>query len=338
MVKNATTEMIERYVYAVTCSLPKKIRDDVAKELESLINDMIEARCGDISPTQNEVAMVLTELGTPMELTEKYDHSSGKGLITGLYYTIYKQVLKIVLPLATLGICIGNTMRFIFDSSEVVSTFTVLGAFLGGIIQAVFMAFSVITIIFAVFAFKKIPITYQGDIYHLPPVPTKRAEIKPSEPIGSIITAFFGLIILMSIPEAIGCWFGNLGWVSLFDIEVFRKVSVLLVLSTICGVIRDGYKLSVRRYTKKLSLITIICNVSSGILCALTFLNPRIINASFIGQLRMIMTNSDLEQFTWILDRIGLFLFAFVIFGLVIDVITTTYYQWKYDLDEGGKN
>ena len=61
-------ESIERYLYAVTKQLPAKSRRDIERELRSLIGDMLEERCGDIAPTERDIRVVLTELGTPTDV------------------------------------------------------------------------------------------------------------------------------------------------------------------------------------------------------------------------------------------------------------------------------
>ena len=70
--EHSRQELTGRYIYAVTRRLPKKQRGDVAKELESIISDMLEERCGPITPTEHDLRVVLTELGTPSELARKY--------------------------------------------------------------------------------------------------------------------------------------------------------------------------------------------------------------------------------------------------------------------------
>ena len=77
------SELIRRYVYAVTKRLPRKSREDVAKELNTLIADMLEERCGQVLPTEKDVRVVLTELGTPAEL---YDQYSGEGKLTSFSF------------------------------------------------------------------------------------------------------------------------------------------------------------------------------------------------------------------------------------------------------------
>lgn len=40
-------ELKERYVYAVSRLLPHKMRGDISRELDTLIEDMLEERCQD---------------------------------------------------------------------------------------------------------------------------------------------------------------------------------------------------------------------------------------------------------------------------------------------------
>ena len=103
-------DLIERYIYAVTRQLPKKQREDVAQELRGLIDDMLNERCGEITPTEKDIRIVLTELGTPQELSAQYDEDAKKCLIGHPYYSTYKFVLKIVLFAAAVGITIANLM------------------------------------------------------------------------------------------------------------------------------------------------------------------------------------------------------------------------------------
>ena len=68
-------DLIERYIYAVTKRMPENTKNDVSDELRGLIDDMLCERCGDVIPGDKDVRIVLTELGTPQELYEKYNNS-----------------------------------------------------------------------------------------------------------------------------------------------------------------------------------------------------------------------------------------------------------------------
>jgi len=65
-------ELIERYIYAATRFMKKEEKEDVSKELNSIIADMLEERCGDKEPDEEIVKEVLSELGDARELYEKY--------------------------------------------------------------------------------------------------------------------------------------------------------------------------------------------------------------------------------------------------------------------------
>ncbi|HOV26477.1 MAG TPA: hypothetical protein PK566_09005 [Pseudobacteroides sp.] len=64
-------DLINRYVYAVTKSLPEKQREDIEKELRTLIDDMIEENDEPVS-YEKKVEKVLLELGDPEKLADNY--------------------------------------------------------------------------------------------------------------------------------------------------------------------------------------------------------------------------------------------------------------------------
>ena len=94
MVKN---DLIERYIYAVTKHMKADLKKDVSAELETIIQDMLEERCGDVMPTEHDIRVVLTELGTPAELALKYKSETQDCLIGQPYYNLYVYVLKLYL-------------------------------------------------------------------------------------------------------------------------------------------------------------------------------------------------------------------------------------------------
>ena len=81
-------EWMERYVYAVTRRLPKSQRQEVARELEELIGDMLED--GDTMES------VLARLGDPAEFAKKYQDGA-RYLIGPAYFENYVWLLRIVL-------------------------------------------------------------------------------------------------------------------------------------------------------------------------------------------------------------------------------------------------
>ncbi|MGC4017902.1 MAG: hypothetical protein QM793_00765 [Muricomes sp.] len=94
--------LINRYVYDVTHRLPEKDRDEVRKELQSNIYDMLSENADD-----DEIKTVLYKLGAPADLAEKY-RQKPRYLISPAVYEYYIQTLKWLLPLAgSIGLVVG---------------------------------------------------------------------------------------------------------------------------------------------------------------------------------------------------------------------------------------
>lgn len=84
-----TEELKDNYIYAVTRRLPKKQRGDVARELDSLISDMLEARCGGEEPTHEDLEAVVKELGAPENLALQYRPLGDRWIISPYHHWDY---------------------------------------------------------------------------------------------------------------------------------------------------------------------------------------------------------------------------------------------------------
>ena len=128
MTTTTETTLTDRYVYAVTRSLPESQRADIEKELRASIADAIEARidAGE-QPAAAEKA-ALNDLGDPMRLASEYADRP-MWLIGPKYYFDWIRLLKllfaIVLPI-------------------VFAVFFIIGFIQGGVGQAFGGAFSII--------------------------------------------------------------------------------------------------------------------------------------------------------------------------------------------------
>ena len=60
-------DIIDRYIYDVVRRLPPNQRQDIERELRSLIEDMLES-----GPENRNVEDVLKELGNPLDLARQY--------------------------------------------------------------------------------------------------------------------------------------------------------------------------------------------------------------------------------------------------------------------------
>ncbi|GAA3642636.1 permease prefix domain 1-containing protein [Microbacterium awajiense] len=105
--------LTERYVAAAMRTVPDDQRDDLAAELRTSIDDQIDARVDGGEPRERAEREVLTALGDPDKLAAGY---TGRPLqlIGPQYFLDWKRLvtvlLWIVVPLAALGIALGQTL------------------------------------------------------------------------------------------------------------------------------------------------------------------------------------------------------------------------------------
>lgn len=107
MVKN---DLIDRYIYAVTKHMKSAMKKDVAAELETIIQDMLEERCEDVIPTERDIKVVLEEngeqgsrMGVPQTSIGVPQTSIGSGkqyyfwIVAGACFTSWAEQLLILL-------------------------------------------------------------------------------------------------------------------------------------------------------------------------------------------------------------------------------------------------
>ncbi|MCL2695623.1 MAG: hypothetical protein FWE69_04795 [Clostridiales bacterium] len=327
-------ELIERYIYAVVRLLPQKTRPEVEKELESLIGDMLETRCGAVLPTEKDVRVVLTELGTPEELAAKYSGEEKQALISGIYLLIYKRVLKIVLPIMAAVVLLSNVLNLVFDGSGAAPTVEffakAIGATVGGAFSGVLSAFSIVTIVFAILERKKAPLQ-EGDMFsRLPAVPKDEARIKRHDPIMGMIWATVFTVLFLVFPWFAGAWVEGVGWVPVFQTAVIRSLWLPIILWGALGIGKEAYKLIAGQYTKRLAIVTVIADLLM-IACAVVVLAGNgIMNPDFVSQIGGLIAGDGGAFLSKLLANVHVLLLGIVIGGSTVDMITVAAKAFKY--------
>ena len=333
-------DLIERYIYAVTQYLPHKIRADVEKELDSLIADMLNERCGDIQPEERDIRIVLTELGSPDELAAKYCGKENQSLVSGAYYLVYMRILKLVLPIAALGIAFASTMNLFtgWDSSvdlfdQLIEALTQLfAAAIGGVIQA----FAIITLVFAVLERKKVVSNNKDMLSHLPHVPKDNERIKPHEAVIGILLTVIGAIVFLAFPQFVGIWNENTGWISVFDPSVIHSLWSLVVIWVVLSIIKEIVKLIESQYTKRLAIITVVCDLVIAAGTLILFLSRTIINPIFLDSAEsLLFEGGDGSQIpVLVAGNLNIILLCVVLFALIIEIATVSFKAWKYNRND----
>lgn len=328
-------DLIKRYIYAVSSHLPTKLQAEVEKELENMITELIDARCGENEPTDEDIRAVLTELGSPEELAVKYSGEENKALISGIYLLWFKRILKIVLPIAAAGVAfaalisaftgwqppVGNDPAFISN---------LIAEVIAGAVSAAVQAFVWIVVIFAILEHKKVEFSDGEFLSKLRPVPDKRAQIKIYEPIINILWHIAAAVLFLGFPYLIGGYTESTGWVPAFDQSYIRGAWYFIIIWAVIGIAREIYSLIERRYSKKIALITVVANILMGTSATLFFANSKIMNPNFSGIFDA-MFKINGEELGRFLPPINLILLAVILFALLLDIGVTTFRAFRYD-------
>ncbi|MCL1952880.1 MAG: hypothetical protein FWF60_08650 [Oscillospiraceae bacterium] len=324
-------ELIDRYIYAVTRRLPLKSRADVEQELASLISDMLEARCGAVSPSDKDVRVVLTELGHPSQLAAKYSGDEGRALIGGAYFLMYKFVLKLVLPIAAAGVALASVMGLVLNggpehtfSGIAMAIFGPIGGAFAGAIQA----FAVITFLFAVLEWKKVKLADGDFLSALPPVPVKNERVKPWEPIAGMVLCVLMALVFLAFPQVMGGWLDGAGWIPALDVAVMRSLWLPIALWAALGIGKEVLRLAEGRYTRRLAIAASAANPVIAACAVIAFWSGRVMNPVFLEHMGEIFGEEKL--FNTLFEKGHLFFLGVVFFALVLETVMLWVKARKY--------
>lgn len=315
-------DLVERYIYAVTKNLSKHTREDVSKELNSLISDMLEEYCMGFEPNEKDIKAVLTELGDPSKLAEKYNPDEAKYLIGPSYYSKYKLILRIVLPCVVFGMTMAGVVRFITEPTMV--WYTAFAEWIGMIISGMLTSFAVITLMFAIFQQYQVNIdTKYNSLDELPAVPKKNESISRVESLLSIgISIVFMTVFLMS-PQIFCAVFIQSGeWIPIFNLEFIRGTWYIIVGFGCLGILRETFKLIYLRYTPQVMGITVITNILSAVLSCFWLFNSQVINPIFISEMVNLFMGKD-EVVVGLFINFQYVFLGVILFALTLDTIMT---------------
>lgn len=312
-------DLIERYVYAVTKRLPRKQREDVAQELRGLVDDMLAERCGGVTPSEKDVRVVLTELGTPQELYAKYDENAEKCLIGQPYYSTYKFVLKIVLISAAVGMTFSS---WILQMLEPQPWIGMLGNWFTMVYNSLLAAFAIVTLLFAFFYHKGIRITEPFNFDDLPPVPKKSQEISKWESIAGIVFCMIFVVLFLFTPQVFSVILEGVV-ICLFEIETVKQTWFIIVAFAACGIIRESVQLMEGRYNKKVMTTALVTDALSAVLSIWWLVGFDLINQTFLASLKTIFAEEG-NIVIGMFAHFDLFFLGVMLFALVLDAVDVT--------------
>lgn len=318
-------DLIDRYIYAVTKRINPKIREDVKNELYGLVDDMLTERCGESVPTEKDIRVVLTELGTPQELYVKYSDDGDKCLIGQPYYSTYKFVMQIVLG----AVAIGMTVLAIMTAfTELQPWYETVLEWVSLMWSGVLQAFGIVTIIFAVLSRKGIQLGEPYNLDDLPPVPKKKQEVSRGECIFSIVFTVILMVLLLGTPQYLIGYWGPEGVIALFNSEVLRQCWYLILIWGVADITRTVFRLLEGQFNRKVLSATLITNGICAVAVPLWLTRPNLMNPDFVTHIQKAMAGEEVFILS-IFEYFNQFLLAVILLALVLDTIEATIKTFK---------
>ncbi len=331
-------ELIDRYIYAVTKRLPQKQRDDIEKELRSLIDDMVSERCGENPPQKQDIESILNELGNPSKLAAKYRDEKGY-LIGPDYFYTYLFVLKIVMAATAFGLFVSSLVDLF--GNPPVSIGEGFGKVISSVISGAFEGFTWVTVIFAVIerCSKNIPSHFlkrDWSVSELPEIPDKKELIKPAESIVGIVFSVLSFVIL-GFASGLFSVFSFNGKdlavrIPVFSEQGLKNLMPLLIALLVVSILKESIKLITGKWNYITGISSVVLNVISLTICFYIFADPSVWNADFVRELSASgMAPSDLDVSLDVIWYEITHRFIYIIaFGMTVDSIVSLIKGIKY--------
>ena len=305
-------DIIERYIYTVTKSMPDKIKEDVSNEIRTLIDDIIKEKFSNSEYKPNDIKNILMEIGNPYELAYKYDTDYNKCLIGYPYYIYYKLVLKIVLSSTLLGMIVSSLVN-IFINNEAFNLINTAS----NIFTALLLAFSFVTLIFVFISNKNIDISsITVDFDNLPKPQNKKINLYHS--IIKISASIIFLLLLLLSPNIFSIKIHN-EYFAFFNIEIIKDTFLFPLIFILMLISREIIKIFSNSYNKKIVILFICIDIISAIASSLWLLSYNVININLINVLTKLESVNSIA-FN-IFDNFQLFCLICILFSLLLDTV-----------------
>ncbi len=277
--------LISRYVSEIGKQLPRKSRADIETEIRSTLEDMLEERSAKAGrPADDEmVKELLKEYGAPDKVAESYLPT--QYLIGPELYPIFTLILKIVFTVLGVIWIILFGVRVATSDLTVQSFGGLLGThflqWMGGLISA----FGNIVLVFAILQWVNAGKNFKDETKEeewTPEELTKEPEpdeVRPWEPIVTIVFTALGLVLLNFYPQVLGIYFFS-GDVSVFLpalSDAFFRMLPWINVTWIFGIGLNAWLLREGRWTPAARWFEIALKVAGIVIAYLLLQGPSIL-------------------------------------------------------------
>lgn len=294
-------ELIELYIQEVTRRLPEKNRADIALELQSTIEDMLPE-----DHTEQDVKAVLLKLGDPITLASGY-RDRPMHLIGPRYYDVYINLLKMILPIATvisLIALVGDNPFRDTGNTVMEAILKIIGKGISGIISTGIQVFFWLTLSFAILerldtSKDQSPLTKDlkpwtpENLKDIPNISKKKAV-----PMIEVFASLLGLSVFAALyfnaANLLGVYEkrnGSLIFVTpSFNQDVLNSYWLLVSCVIIMGMLLAIYKLFLGRWTLKLAFFHAIYQLLYTLAFIIIISNPDLLNPEFLAYQRTLFS------------------------------------------------
>ena len=142
-------KLIELYLDEVRHQLPPKNREDILREIQSTLMDMLEDRNPnpEQTPDDETVKEVLREFGSPRQVASQYGLKNY--LIGPRFFPIYVQVLRLVLIIIAAFNVLGVIIAIVNQSGYDAGFWETTAQIISGLFNSLFTGFGIVTLSFA---------------------------------------------------------------------------------------------------------------------------------------------------------------------------------------------
>ncbi len=203
--KRDTNELIGRYVYHVCKHLPAERREDVARELTSLIGDRVDDEIRPGESGEDVVLRVLRDMGPPAAVAARYGYER-RMLIGTSSLPAFFRLVKVV-PIAVLALSLCNIPYAFREGISLPAA----GAWLLSSLTAALMNLGVLVVVFVVlerFSATRTKPKAVFDPAKLSPAPdlAEGGRLRAASVVVQIYVAVVVLVLFNFYPNAVGVW------------------------------------------------------------------------------------------------------------------------------------
>lgn len=320
-------QMIEKYIYAVTKRCPSENRDEIKKELEANILDML----GDnTSPTDHDIDVVLHTIGNPIYVASKYQKEE-KYVVPPMFYQDFIMILKYVLiGFTTLSIIVSIIVSLAslnpaepidFIGELIDNTLTNLSGFL-------LMGFGLTTLAFWSYSIPKIKVQVDDWLKNwktkdLMDVPKEEIKIKPSGRVSIVVEMIFALIFSIGFSVLFIAYYDAIAIYTTDNIYPILNTdyktifTITIIISNVLMFIKYAYHLKVGYINTKLLIFKAVNDLLSVIITIIIVLLPNFLNPAFYDGLYDVFNIEYATAFYWtniaIFSSIAIMIGAYII-------------------------